>query len=106
MCALSVNPAKSFVALDRELDQEKILVAPQERRLVLYLWPLLEHVRNGRSVPGVPSPVDLDPVLSCTRWSPSEQGQTALAASPRLFSVEINAAVAILGATRNNSHTG
>jgi hypothetical protein len=38
------------------------LVAPQGRPLVLYLWPPLEHVRYGRSVPGVPPPLDFDTV--------------------------------------------
>ena len=76
MCALSDDPAKSSVVLDRALDQEKSLdpsgpshkmstirlVAPQGRPLVLYLRPLMEHVRNGRSVPRLPPPVDLNPV--------------------------------------------
>jgi hypothetical protein len=38
------------------------LVTPQGRPLVLYLWPPLEHVRYGRSVPCLPSSVGFDTV--------------------------------------------
>lgn len=69
------DPAKSSVVLDRELDQEESVdpsgprircplsvVAPHGRPLALYLPPPAEHVRYRRSVPGVPPPLDLNPM--------------------------------------------
>jgi hypothetical protein len=38
------------------------LVAQQARPLAVRLRPFVEHVRYGRSVPGMPPPLDLDPV--------------------------------------------
>lgn len=64
--------SKSSIVVDRE--QEKSLdpssdtmsamrfVATQGRPLDLLLRPRVEHVRYGRSVPRLSSPVDLDPV--------------------------------------------
>jgi len=73
MCPLSPDQS---VVLDRESDQEKSLdplrspdsmpalrlVAPQGRPLVLHLRASMEYVRHRRSVPGVPPPVDFDPM--------------------------------------------
>ena len=74
------DAAKSSVVLDRNLDQEKSLDPsgprircplcgwePRKGRpLVLHLRPLMEHVRDGRSVPRLSSPVDFDTVsLMC-----------------------------------------
>ena len=72
MCAVKDDQS---VVIDRESDQDKshdpsgpasgarsAAGRPQRRPLVLHLRQRVEHIRHGRHVPSVPSPVDFDPV--------------------------------------------
>ena len=75
------NAAQSSIVIDRESDQQKgldasdprirlpplWLVASQGRPLVLLLRAPVEHVRYGRRLPSLSSPVDFNAVLEVWR---------------------------------------